>query len=66
MRHRRDNDACSISHTISVLHADRVPVLDVPAVIDALKADLADPGPAVVCCPRQAHGAGVVRYRYTQ
>ena len=59
--------ACLHQVGIDMPHTtDRVPVLDVPAVIDALKAGLAGPAPAVVCCPRQAPSAGVVRYTYTQ
>ena len=38
------------------LDTDRLPVhvLDISAVIDALKADLRGPGASAVCCPRQA------------
>ena len=31
--------------------SDRVPVLDISAVTDALKADLQGPGASAVCCP---------------
>ena len=52
---------------VSMPHdSDRVPVLDVPAVVDALKAHLRGPAPTVSCCPRQARSSGIVQYTYDQ
>ena len=59
--------ACLHRVGVSMPHdIDRVPVLDVPAVIDALKADLRVPSSVVVCSPRQAPSRGVVQYTYAQ
>ena len=43
-----------------------IPVLDVAAVIDALKADLEDSTVATAGCPRQAPTSGVVKYTYAK
>ena len=43
---------------------DRVPMLDISVVIDALKADLRGLGASTVSCPRQAPSCGVVQCTY--
>ena len=45
---------------------DRVPMLDIFAVIDAFQADLRGLGASTVSCPRQAPSRGVVQYTYHQ
>ena len=45
---------------------DRAPVVDISAVIDALKADLQGLAASTVSCPRQAPTCGVVRCTYDQ
>ena len=48
------------------LKLNRLPVLDMHAVIDALKADLAASETAVLYCPHQAPSSGVVEYTNAQ
>lgn len=43
---------------------DRVPVLDMTVVVDALKASPSGSGASVVCCPRQAPTSVVGQYEY--
>ena len=47
-------------------NTDGVPMLDISAVIHALKADLPGLGPSTVSCPQQAPSCGVVRCIYNQ
>ena len=52
---------------VSMPHdTNAIPVLDVAAVIDALKADLEDSTITSAGCPRQAPTSGVVKYTYAR
>ena len=57
--------ACSHRDGVSMPRdTDRVPMLDISAVIDALKADLQGLCPSTLSCPRQAPTCGLVRCTY--
>ena len=59
--------ACLHQVGVSMPHdIHRVPALNVPVVIDALRVDVQGLDAVALCCPRQAPSFDVVRYTYTR